>query len=59
MVEDIGGQIDNGQYGSLEGTSTTPCLLDLIHNWLSKMDNSGKIMILEHAFWILAKLSIE
>ena len=41
MVEDIGGQIDNRQYGSLEGTSTTLCLQDLIHNWLSKMDNPG------------------
>ena len=41
MVEDIGGQIDNRQYGSLKGTSTTLCLLDLIHNWLSKMDNPG------------------
>ena len=25
----------------LKGTSTTYCLLDLVHNWLSKMDNPG------------------
>ena len=41
MVEDIGGQIDNRQYDSQKGTSTTLCLLDLIRNWLSKMDNPG------------------
>ena len=41
MIEDIGGQIDNRQFGSLKGTSTTFCLLDLIHNWLFKMDNPG------------------
>ena len=41
MFEDIGGQIDNRQYGCLKGTSTTLCLLDLIHHWLSKMDNPG------------------
>ena len=41
MVEDIGGQIHNRQHGSLKGTYTTLCLLDLIHNWLSKMYNPG------------------
>ena len=27
--------------GSLKGSSTTYCLLDLIHNWLSDLDNAG------------------
>ena len=41
IIEDVGEQIDNRQFGSLKGTSTTYCLLDLVHNWLSKMDNPG------------------
>ena len=41
IIEDVGKQIDNRQFGSLKGTSTTYCLLDLVHNWLSKMDNPG------------------
>ena len=41
MIEDISGRIDKRQFGCLKGTSTTLCLLDLIHNWLSKMDNPG------------------
>ena len=44
MVEDIGEQIDSRQFGSLKGTSTTYCLQDLIHNWLSKMDDSGRYL---------------
>ena len=42
MIEDIGKQIDSRQFGSLKDTSTTYCLLDLVHNWLSKMDDSGR-----------------
>ena len=41
MIEDVGEHIDSRQYGSLKGSSTTYCLLDLIHNWLSELDNPG------------------
>ena len=33
MIEDIGEQIDSRQFGTLKGTSTTYCLLELVHNW--------------------------
>ena len=35
------GCIDPNQFGSLKGSSTTFSLLDLVHNWLSEMDNPG------------------
>ena len=38
MIEDVGEHIDSRQFGSLKGFSTY-CLLDLIHNWLSELDN--------------------
>ena len=38
MIEDVGEHIDSRQFGSLKGSSTY-CLLDLIHNWLSELDN--------------------
>ena len=41
MIEDVGEHIDSRQLGSLKRSSTTYCLLDLIHNWLSKLDNPG------------------
>ena len=41
MIEDVGEHIDSRQIGSLKGSSTTYCLLDLIHNWLSELDNPG------------------
>ena len=41
MIEDVGEHIDSRQFGSLKGSSTTYCLLDLIHNWLSELDNPG------------------
>ena len=41
MIEDVGKHIDSRQFGSLKGSSTTYCLLDLIHNWLSELDNPG------------------
>ena len=44
MIENIGEQIDSRQFGSLKGTSTTYCPLDLVHNWLSKMDDSGRYL---------------
>ena len=41
MMEDFGEYIDARQFGSLKGSSTTYCLLDLIHNWLSEPENPG------------------
>ena len=41
MIEDVGEYIDTRQFGSLKGSSTTYCLLDLIHSWLSELENSG------------------
>ena len=41
MIEDVGEHIDSRQFGCLEGSSTTYCLLDLIHNWLSELHNPG------------------
>ena len=41
LIEDDGEHIDSRQFGSLKGSSTTYCLLDLIHNWLSELDNPG------------------
>ena len=40
MVENIGEYVDPNQFGSLKGSYTAFCLsLDLVHNWLSEMDN--------------------
>ena len=41
MIEDVGEHIDSRQFGSLKESSTSYCLLDLIHNWLSELDNPG------------------
>lgn len=41
MIEDVGEYIDTCQFESLKGSSTTYCLLDLIHNWLSELENPG------------------
>ena len=41
MIEDVGQHIDSRQFGSLKESSTTYCLLNLIHNWLSELDNPG------------------
>ena len=41
LIDDIKGKIDPYQFGCLKGTSTTYCLLDMIHSWLSHMDSSS------------------
>ena len=41
MIEDVGEHINCRQFGSRKGSSTTYCLLDLVHNWLSELDNPG------------------
>ena len=44
MLEDIGHIIDAQQFGSRKGSSTTYCLLDLIHSWLSALDEPEKYL---------------
>ena len=34
LYEDIGKKIDLRQFGSIKGSSTSLCLVDLLHNWL-------------------------
>ena len=41
ILEDIGHKIDPKQFGCLHGSSTTLCLLDMFHSWLSKLDTDG------------------
>ena len=41
ILEDIGHQIDPKEFGCLCGSSTTLCLLDMFHSWLSKLDADG------------------
>ena len=42
IILDLGHKIDPQQFGCLKGTSTTYCLLDILHNWLNHLDNPGK-----------------
>ena len=39
IFSDLSDKIDPQQFGCLKGTSTTYCLLDILHNWLSHLDN--------------------
>ena len=41
LMEDIKEHIDPNQFGSLKGVSTTFCLLDMLHNWLSALESPG------------------
>ena len=38
LIDDIKDKIDPNQFGCLKGTSTTYCLLDMIHTWLTYLD---------------------
>jgi len=38
LLLDVRDKIDPNQYGCLKGNSTTYCLLDMIHTWLSHLD---------------------
>ena len=40
-MEDIKEHIHPNQFGSLKGVSTTFCLLDMLHNWLSALESPG------------------
>ena len=42
LLDDIKGKIDQQQFGCLKATSTTFCLLDMIHTWLSFLDHPGR-----------------
>ena len=42
MITDIEGRIDPRQFGCLKGTSTTYCLLDMIHTWLRNLESPEK-----------------
>ena len=44
LIVDIKHHIDPQQFGSLKGTSTTYCLLDMLHSWLSSLDCPGKFL---------------
>ena len=41
LIEDVKEKIDPSQFGCLKGTSTTFCLLDMLHTWLSHLDALG------------------
>ena len=40
LTEDVRHKIDPQQFGSLKGSSTTYCLLDMCQNWLSSLEQS-------------------
>ena len=46
LMEDIKEHIDPNQFGSLKGVSTTFCLLDMLHNWLSALESPGTYLFL-------------
>ena len=41
LIDDVKGKTDPYQFGCLEGSSTTYCLLDMIHSWLSHLNSSS------------------
>ena len=41
LIDDVKGKIDPYQFGCLKGSSTTYCLLDMIHSWLSHLGSSS------------------
>ncbi len=44
MISDVRNNIDAQQFGSLKGSSTTYCLLDMLHCWLSHLDSTGHFL---------------
>ena len=44
MVDDIKHKIDPKQFCSLQGPSTTFCLIDMINNWLSTLDAQSRYL---------------
>ena len=44
LIDDVKHEIDPKQFGCLKGTSTTYCLLDILENWLSALDQPGRYL---------------
>ena len=44
MMEDVKHKIDPKQFSSLQGSSTTFCLIDMINNWLSSLDAKSRYL---------------
>ena len=44
IMEDIKHKIDPKQFGSLQGMSTTFCLIDMINTWLSSLDAKSRYL---------------
>ena len=44
LIEDVQSEIDPQQFGSLKGSSTTYCLLDMFENWLSSLDQPSQYL---------------
>ena len=42
LIDDVKDKIDPDQFGCLKGTSTTYCLLEMIHTWLTYLDSPGR-----------------
>ena len=42
LIEDVRDKIDPMQFGCLKGTSTSYCLLDMVHNWLLQIDSPNE-----------------
>ena len=39
LIEDVRDKIDHMQFGCLKGTSTSYCLLEMVHNWLLQLNS--------------------
>ena len=52
LIEDVRDTIDPMQFGCLKGTSTSYCLLDMVHNWLLQLDSpTGDLRVCFLDFW--------
>ena len=45
LINDVLDKIDPNQFGCLKGSSTTYCLLDMIHTWLTCLDLPGHLRL--------------
>ena len=46
VVELVGSQLDDRQYGGLKGRSTTHALVDMLHHWNQALDDGHSVCIL-------------
>ena len=44
VISAVGDKINPQQFGCLKGSSTTFCLLDMVHNWLQHLDIPGQYL---------------